>query len=448
MKIFLSILFSSLLFLSNAALAEVPAAMLQTGQNSVAQMLKKVMPAVVNIYAEGDAKSANSPFAEGENAPTRNQHGKHFVSIGSGVIVDASHGYILTNAHVVFDADNVTVTLNDGRRFKAKPVGMDTGFDIALLQINAKNLTAVPLGNSSKLEVGDFVTAIGSPFNLKQTVTSGIVSALHRSIHIEGNEDFIQTDASINVGSSGGALVNMQGQLVGINTAILAPDGGNVGIGFAIPIDLVHHVMNELLQYGKLQRGMLGVFIQNLTPDLAESFKSPVARGALVSQVNPGSPAMEAGLQDGDIIDKVNDMRIDNSSEMRNQISLMRPGSKVTLGVIRNGKQTELHATVANAKTFKAHENALSQSLLTGVTLQKFDQQTLHFGHVEGVQVGYVDPNSDAWSAMLRPGDVIVAANQQNVKSIPALEKVVKSNDKRLLLHVMRQDGAFYIVIP
>ncbi len=448
----IKIIVMSLLLLPLLALAEVPANLENTHQqSSIATMLKTVMPGVVNIYAEGDTKGSDNPFAAGEHdqgAQSSSNSPRHFVSIGSGVIVDAKKGYILTNAHVVYEADNMTVTLNDGRRFKAQIIGADTGFDIALLQIHAKNLTAIPLGNSSNLEVGDFVTAIGSPFNLKQTVTSGIVSALHRSIHIEGNEDFIQTDAAINIGSSGGALVNLQGKLVGINTAILAPDGGNIGIGFAIPINLAHHVMEDILKYGKLHRGLLGVLIQNLTPDLAQSFASPINQGALISQVNPDSAAAKAGLKDGDIITSVNGTRVDNSSEVRNKVSLLRPETSVELGIVREGEKMNIRAQVMSQKQFKENRLAREDSPLAGVSLGNFNQQTLNYGHVKGAQVIYVDQNSDAWASMLRPGDVIVAANHHKVTDINSLEQIVQENPNRLLLHVMRDNGAFYLVIP
>jgi serine protease Do len=442
--------------------AHADSSLLQNSNHSIAPLLQKVMPAVVNIYAEGDSKGGKSPFAgkefqqqpqpngpEGSAPPALEQNRNHFASIGSGVIVDAKHGYILTNAHVIYEADNITVTLNDGRRYKAQPLGMDTGFDVALLQISANNLNAIALGDSSGLRVGDFVTAIGSPFDLKQTATSGIVSALHRSLKIEGNEDFIQTDASINIGSSGGALINMNGQLVGINTAILAPDGGNIGIGFAIPINLATKVMDQLVKFGKLERGMLGVLIQDLTPDLAESFSDTNAHGALVSQVNPFSPAQLAGLKEGDIIVNINGTPTNNSSDVVNNISLLRPGTAVSVSAVRSGAPMVFHANLISNKDFKKRMVDHNVSLLAGVSLENFEQQTLNYGHVKGVQAVYVDPNSDAWSGMLRPGDVITSANHKPVGDIASLDDAVKRNPNKLLLHILRADGGgFYLTIP
>ncbi|MCW5590309.1 MAG: Do family serine endopeptidase [Legionellales bacterium] len=446
-----------LMFCTSLCFAAGQSAMLNTNnpptaknqnQNQLTTMLNRVMPGVVNIYAEGEDKTESNPFTNPAPDQNRQNQDGHFISIGSGVIVDAPNGYILTNAHVIYQADNITVTLNDGRRYKGKILGYDVGFDIAVVQIDATKLTAIPLGNSNNLQVGDFVATIGSPFNLKQTVTSGIVSALHRSIHIEGNEDFIQTDAAINVGSSGGALVNMNGQLVGLNTAILAPDGGNIGIGFAIPINLAQQVMNSLLKHGKIKRALLGVLVQNLTPDLADSFGSPNAKGALISQVNKNTPADQAGLQAGDIITKVNDQPVDNSNEVRNLISLMEPDTSVSLTILRNNKPQTIRTKLLSDKELKMSMMDNDDSLLAGVSLSNFDQITLRSGHVKGARVNYVDQLSDAWASMLRPGDVIISANHQPTENIQALEAIVNKEQQHLLLHVMRDDGSFYLVIP
>jgi serine protease Do len=418
---------------------------------TISPMLEKVMPAVVNIYAEGERNSAVDPFGQNRFRQQRGQNpqDRHFTSIGSGVIVDAQKGYILTNAHVVFEANNITITLNDGRRFKAKPLGLDVGFDLALLSITPDNITDIPTGQSNQVKVGDFVTAIGSPFNLPQTVTTGVVSALHRSINPDSNEDFIQTDASINVGSSGGALVDSQGRLVGINTAILAPGGGNIGIGFAIPIDLAKQVMQQILQHGKIQRGMLGVLVQDLTPGLAKSFQAPVTHGALVSQVIPNSPADKAGVEAGDIVTKINNIELKNSNILRNTINLSRPNTNITLNIIRDGKPLTKKVTLSSGEGYASTLFENAGELLSGVSLQNFDQINMRFGHVKGVQVIDISRDSDAWSAQLRPGDVIISANKKAVSDLESLKKIMsESKQNQLRLRVMRESGAFYIIVP
>lgn len=451
----LSIIFFGLFISLNIhAKGDLPEPSNKPMHSSLSTMLTNVMPAVVNIRGEGDSK-ADNPFTEHDfqgrgQAPRKPgvPANGHFVSIGSGVIVDAKMGYIITNAHVIYDADNITITLNDGRRFKGHLVGMDVGFDIAVLQIKATNLTALTMADSTQLKIGDFVAAIGNPFNLRQTVTTGIISALHRAIHIEGNEDFIQTDAAINVGSSGGALVNNQGQLVGLNTAILAPDGGNIGIGFAIPINLAKDVLEQILKYGHIERGVMGVLIQDLTPDLAASFGVPNAQGALVSQVNPGSPAQQANFIVGDIIEAVNGKKFTTASEIRNSIGLYRPGTILTITILRDGQEKTLKTTIIDQKEYKERTSKLDHSILSGVSFENFNQQTVKFGHVTGVEIIYVDPNSDAWSSDLRPGDVIISANRQVIKNLQDFETILQNNKQRLLLHVLRQEGAFYMVIP
>jgi Do/DeqQ family serine protease len=264
------------------------------------------------------------------------------------VIFDAKNGYVMTNNHVVEHADKIVITLKDGRTFKAKLVGTDPATDIAVVKIPAENLTALPLGDSGSLEVGDYVVAVGNPFGLGQTVTSGIVSALGRSgLKIEGYEDFIQTDASINPGNSGGALVNLRGELVGINTAILAPSGGNVGIGFAVPIKMAHAVADQLIAYGKIQRGRVGVQIQDVTPDIASAMGLEKAGGALVARVEPNSPAAKAGLKQGDVITAVDGQAVRNASDLRNQVGLVRVGEKVDLTYRRGKDENKVTLRVA-----------------------------------------------------------------------------------------------------
>ncbi|HEX4618259.1 MAG TPA: trypsin-like peptidase domain-containing protein, partial [Steroidobacteraceae bacterium] len=269
---------------------------------------------------------------------------------GSGVVVDAASGYVLTNGHVVENATRIDVTTKDNRRFTAKLIGRDADTDVALLQIPAEGLTAVPMGDSDRLQVGDFVLAIGNPFGLGQTVTSGIVSALGRSgLGVEGFEDFIQTDASINPGNSGGALVNLRGELIGINTEILSRNGGNLGIGFAIPINMARGVMDQLVKYGSVRRGQLGVSMYTVTPDIAHSLGLASAAGALVSQVVEGSPADQAGVRVGDVITSANGQPVKSNSELRNVIGLLRVGDRMDIGLVRDGKPMRVTAFIAAA---------------------------------------------------------------------------------------------------
>jgi Do/DeqQ family serine protease len=268
-------------------------------------------------------------------------------AVGSGVIVDAERGYVLTNSHLVDNATKIEVTTKDNRRFTARLIGRDTGTDIALLQIPAEGLTAVPIGDSSRLQVGDFVLAVGNPFGLGQTVTSGIVSALGRTgLGIEGYEDFIQTDASINPGNSGGALVNLQGQLVGINTAILAPGGGNIGIGFAVPINIAREVMDQLTRYGEVRHGHIGVAIQDLTPDLARALDATHSDGALIARVEPGSAAQRAGLRTSDLIIAVDGTPIHSASELKNRIGLAEIGDEIALTIDRGGAERTVRVRI------------------------------------------------------------------------------------------------------
>ncbi len=323
---------------------------------SLAPMLARIIPGVVNIAVRGRVKEQNpllqDPFFRRFfNLPQNQQpEERETQAIGSGVIVDAAQGYVLTNGHVVENATRIEVTTNDSRRFPARLIGRDAGTDVAVLKIAAGNLTAVPMGDSDRLQVGDFVLAIGNPFGLGQTVTSGIVSALGRSgLGIEGNEgyeDFIQTDASINPGNSGGPLVNLQGQCVGINTAILAPGGGNIGIGFAVPINMVRRVMEQIIRYGEVKRGRIGVAIQDLTPDLAQAMNTAHTTGAVIARVDPGSPAERAGLRKGDLVVAVNGVAVRSGTQLRNIIGLSRIGDEVGLTVARGGAERTLAVRV------------------------------------------------------------------------------------------------------
>lgn len=433
---------------------------------SLAPILKPIMPAVVNIAAQGEIM-VPTPMKKGRPDPNEDEGStpmpygtlKEFASLGSGVVLDAHKGYILTNAHVIEKAKIITVTLSDGRTTKAKLVGSDALSDIAVIQVpldtlekpkSGDKLTSMPLGNSDKLAVGDYVIAIGNPFGLTQTVTSGIISALQRgSLGIEGQngvENFIQTDASINPGNSGGALVNMQGELIGINTAILSPEGGNIGIGFAIPINLARTIATQIIEYGSVKRGLMGIIVQDLTPNLANAFNQPNLKGALISQVTLNSPAAKGGLQPGDIIEELNGEKIETAAAVRNAVGLLRVGAKIQLKILRQGKTVNLEIITADPEQYM--EKAQKQNpFLFGLSLRDFDQQTPMQGRVIGVQIVYVSKNSAAWRAGLMPGDVIVSANEINVKNIQELEKAATKNDKHLLLNVLRGSAGMFVVL-
>jgi len=323
------------------------------GVTTLAPMLRQITPGVVNIAVKGKVREQNplmqDPFFRRFLEPGDRTRERQTQATGSGVIVDATHGYVLTNAHVVENAVQIEVTMKDNRRLRAKLIGRDAETDVAVLQVPPENLTAVPLGNSDALQVGDFVLAIGNPFGLGQTVTSGIVSALGRSLGIEGYEDFIQTDASINPGNSGGALVNLRGELVGINTAILAPGGGNIGIGFAVPINMARAVMDQLVRYGAVKRGRIGVAIQDLTPDLAQAMNTRHMDGAVIARVDPGSPAARGGLKSGDLVIAVNGVAVHSGTQLRNMVGLTRIGEQVRLTVDRSGSEHEVAIKVEQA---------------------------------------------------------------------------------------------------
>jgi Do/DeqQ family serine protease len=334
--------------------APIPEAANGAPLTSVADVVSRITPGVVGIAVRGEVRE-NNPLAQdplfrqffGEQPVERETE-----AVGSGVIVDAADGYVLTNNHVVENATDIEVTTKDNRRFKARLIGRDPATDIAVLQIPAEHLTAVPLGDSARLRVGDFVLAVGNPFGLGQTVTSGIVSALGRTgLGIEGYEDFIQTDASINPGNSGGALVDLRGRLIGINTAILAPEGGNVGIGFAVPINMARDVMDQLIRYGHVRRGQIGVAIQDLTPDLARALGTARTEGALVARVEPDSPAERAGLRSSDLIVAVNGTPIHDAADLRNRIGLTPVGDEVTLSVDRGGVERQVPVRIGRAPT-------------------------------------------------------------------------------------------------
>jgi Do/DeqQ family serine protease len=414
---------------------------------SLAPILKKVTPAVVNISTKTQIREAEHPllrdpffrhFFDIPNQPRQRETS----SLGSGVIVDARRGYVLTNNHVIDKADQITVTLTDGRKLNAKLVGADPESDIAVVKVDSHNLTELPIGNSDKIQVGDFVIAVGNPFGLGQTVTSGIVSALGRSgLGIEGYEDFIQTDASINPGNSGGALVDLNGQLIGINTAILAPSGGNVGIGFAIPVNMATSIMTTLVEHGEVRRGLLGVTVQDLTHELAQAFRLSESQGAVVTGVQPDSPADRAGLEPGDIVLAINDRKVKNSMDVRNAVGLAQIGDEVRVEVLHKGESVVREAKIAAPRLVTA-EGQKVHPKLAGIMLRNVDTGT----GGEGVLVEKIHTASQAFQAGLRPGDVIVMANRQPVRNLADLERVARGG-RELLLNIQRDDQGFFLLL-
>jgi len=418
---------------------------------TLAPMLEKVTPAVVNIATRGRVRVQENPFFNDPffrhffDVPTRPRE-RVTQSLGSGVIVDAQRGYVLTNHHVVAKADEITVTLQDERQLQATLIGADPDTDVAVIQVPAERLVAIQMGDSDTLRVGDFVVAIGNPFGLGQTVTSGIISALGRSgLGIEGYEDFIQTDASINPGNSGGALVSLRGELVGINTAILSQSGGNIGIGFAIPIRMAHGIMEQLIAHGEVRRGKLGAQAQDVTPPLAQAFGIEQQGGAVVTKVLAGSPADEAGLQVGDIITAINDKQVRDAGTLRNTVGLLRIGEEVRLSILRSGKPLTLRARVAEPETAQ-HEGQAIHPRLAGATLAEIDEGSPLYGQVEGIVVISLEPGSAALAAGLRQGDVIVSANRIPTPDLQALDKALRGS-KSLLLNIQRGSAALFLYI-
>jgi len=437
--------------------------------NSFAPIVKKVAPSVVKIFVTMKAAGEN-PFANsdmdffrrffGEDGLKQMNPGKLHAptehGLGSGVIVSPD-GYILTNNHVVNNASEIQVALNDGRQFTAKVIGSDPKTDVALIRIKADNLPALTLADSDKIEVGDVVLAIGNPFGIGQTVTKGIVSAKDRTTSGDMDEDFIQTDAAINPGNSGGALVDTEGRVVGINSAILTHSGGNQGIGFAVPSNLCRWVMDSLVKSGRVERGFLGVMIQNLTPDLATAFKLDRTTGALVGDVTPDSPADKAGLKSGDVITQLNGQPIEDASQLKLRVAESTPGSKVQVAVNRNGEAKTFDVTLGNlpenkvAKTDEQSGNTKTEAL-AGVGVADLDQNTrAELGipaQVQGAVITEVAPDSAAYQAGLRPGDVITELDRKPVKNAQdAIADTAKPSGNETLVRVWTKTGSHYLTV-
>lgn len=435
----LSTLFLFMLFLFGACAHAAPPIITNNQNLSLAPTLKKVLPAVVNIAVRGELPPILIPDKRANGDGDTGMISK-FEGIGSGVIVDATKGYVLTNTHVVKDAQVITITLNDGRRLHAKIIGYDIPSDVAVIQIKAKRLTAIPFSDSDKLKVGDFVAAIGNPFGLQHTVTSGVISALERThLGIEGHENFIQTDASVNPGNSGGALVNLNGELVGINTAALstARFGGSIGLNFAIPSNMAKSVMEQLITYGNVKRGIFGVTVQDITPALAETMHLPNNEGALISQVLPNTPADKAQVKIKDVIINVMGKPMRSAAQVTNTISLLRAGTKFDLQIWRDNKTINISTASVDLDEVKQNMENAPKALLWGLQLRNFDQ-LLNNQQVKGVEVLDMDDTSVAYSSGLRPGDIIIAAANQPIQTIEALQNIVQKNPEQLLLEVQR----------
>ncbi len=415
---------------------------------TLAPVLERVTPAVVNISVVSETPAASNPlyndpyfrrFFDLPEAPRQR------MSAGSGVIVDAEQGHVLTNHHVVANAREITVTLKDGRRLQAELVGSDEATDIALLKVEGSNLVELEIGDSDRLKVGDYVVAIGNPFGLGQTVTSGIISALGRSgINNEGYEDFIQTDASINPGNSGGALVTLDGRLAGINTAIISPAGGNIGIGFAVPTNMAVAVMNQLIEHGEVRRGRMGIGIQDVTPDLAEALSLGDLRGAVIANVEPGSPAQRAGLEVGDVVTAVDGRLVHGSADLRNRVGMTPLGTDVTLTVVRADGERQVTVSLEEVE---APAPQLTDTIFEGASLRSASRDEARRAGMSGVIVESVAPSSRAARSGLRPGDMIVAVNRTPVTSIEELRRWASAGPVTLALEIVRDGSRLLLVV-
>jgi len=433
---------------------------------SLAPMLEKVMPSVISINIEGSTIvhasrlprqfqpffGDNSPFCQG-NSPFRNSpfcqvnpesYNKHekFRALGSGVIINADKAYAVTNNHVVEHANKIQVQLSDGRRYDAKVIGKDPRSDIALIQLkNANNLSAIKIADSDSLRVGDYTVAIGNPYGLGETVTSGIISALGRSgLNIEHYENFIQTDAAINRGNSGGALVNLNGELIGINTAILAPDGGNIGIGFAIPGNMVKNLTSQMVQFGQVRRGELGIIGIELNSDLAYIMKINRQKGTFVSRVLPDSSASEAGIQAGDIIISLNNKSISSFAALRAEIGSLPVKTKMELGVFREGEIKNIIVELKHAIKHNLNSDNLYRGM-EGIELSNHISNKIRCIKVENVKL-----NTVASRIGFKKGDIIISVNQKLVANLEELKKVLDSKPRILLFHITRNNDSIYLV--
>lgn len=441
----IALLLGSLAILPNYANAALPVQVNGEELPSLAPMLEHTTPAVVSITVAGtqEVKQNTDPFQfffgqrrGQQQAPQE----RPFRGLGSGVIIDAGKGYVVTNNHVIDQADQILINLKDGRQFEAKKIGSDAQSDIALLQIKAEDLVAIKMADSDNLRVGDFSVAIGSPFGLGQTVTSGIVSALGRSgLNIEQLEDFIQTDAAINSGNSGGALVNLRGELIGINTAILGPGGGNIGIGFAIPSNMMQNLVNQIIEFGEVRRGVLGITGNSINPELAKAMDLDTNQGGFVSQVAANSAAEEAGIKAGDIITAVNGRQIKSFNELRGRIGSLGAGKSVKLTLLREGDKKEVVATLKPAPDANIAAANL-HPMLKGAKL-------LSNSSPDGVLVTEVAEQSPAKAVGLQKGDLILGVNRKKVDNLAALRTLLDGVDGVVALNVLRGETELYLMM-
>ena len=418
-------------------------------QSSLAELVDSTSPSVVTIAIKGTRKIQHNPFFDdpfferffGQPQPPRE---REFGGGGSGVIVDGIQGYIITNHHVIEKAKEIKVFLKDGGEYLAELIGSDPGTDIAVLKINlSRTISQMPLGDSSLLRVGDFALAIGAPFGLSQTVTSGIISALGRpQMSSDGYGDFIQTDAAINPGNSGGALVDLRGQLIGINSAIYTRSGGNIGIGFAIPVNTVKNIMHQIIEFGSVKRGLLGVIISSINKDIAQQLGLEVEKGALIQEVSPNSAAEEAGLLVGDVITKINGEKTETSNDLRNAIGLKRSGESVELIILRDNKEMTVSATLGELVTQEPVKADELNSLLAGAELADFIPEGKT--KPEGVVILSILPNSNAANARLKKGDIIWAVGNTSIANLDDFVAIIK--DKNILVLRVNRNGRQLII--
>lgn len=432
--------------LSNIANATLPAIVDGQAVPTLAPLVEKISPAVVNIAVMGQAGPAHPMCSDPFFSQFPQCQNREFRGGGSGVIVDAKNGYILTNHHVVDRADRIRITLLDKRTLDATVIGTDPLSDIAVLKVDPENLHQIPIADSDVARVGDFVVAIGNPFGLQHTVTSGIISALGRSgLNNENYEDFIQTDAAINMGNSGGALIDLKGELLGINSAIISNSGGSVGIGFAIPSNMARNVMEQILEYGEVRRGLLGVSVQSIDPDLAKSLKLNASGGALVSQVMPGSAAEEAGIEPGDVVLSVNGESVTDAASLRLRIGMHAAGESVKIEFLRDGKPRTATATLGKNAAGPISAEEVHPGL-AGASFETVTSDSAGYDGVPGVMVSSVEQGSPAFANGLRPNDLIMRVNRQRVTSTEELVEAAR-DARSLLLQLRRANRSIVLVV-